>query len=108
MYKNNNGVYTDNSPLATDLINKMVEESAFHMLTNEINSIEIAIIALRFGLISRPKSLSEVAEIYKTERLDIRRIESDAMAKLSKSARERISNHLKAHHPNILEDRNGN
>ena len=96
----------DNNLLATDLINKLVNDSAFYMLANELNELELAITALRFGLVSRPKSLTEVADIYKVERTDIRQVESKAMAKLSKSTRERISNHLKAHHPNVLEDRN--
>jgi DNA-directed RNA polymerase sigma subunit (sigma70/sigma32) len=93
--------------LAQDLINKLVADSAFHMIANELNEHELAIVALRFGLVSRPKNLTEVADIFSTERLYIRRTESNAMAKLSKSTRERISTHLKAHHPNVLEDRNG-
>ena len=98
----------NNNHLATDLINKLVSTSAFHQLENEINDLELAIVALRFGLVSRPQSLTEVAELFKTERIEIRKTESKAMAKLSKSTRERISNHLKSHHPTILEDRNVN
>ena len=89
--------------MATEVINLMVSKSAFHSLLHELNEIEAAIVAIRFGAICSPKSLQEAADLYQTTRESIRKIESNAMAKISKGTRERLTNHRNAHHPSVLE-----
>ena len=89
--------------MATEVINLMVSKSAFHSLLHELKPIDAAIVAIRFGAICSPKSLQEVADLYQTTRESIRKIESNAMAKISKSTRERLANHRTAHHPSVLE-----
>lgn len=89
--------------MATEVINLMVSKSAFHSLLHELNEMESAIVAIRFGAICSPKSLQEVADLYQTTRETIRKVESNAMAKISKGTRERLANHRNAHHPSVLE-----
>lgn len=76
----------------TDMAIVLVEN---HILAKELwhqlSINEVAFVAMRFGLICKPKTLKEIADLYKTTTTEIQIVEHSATRKLSKSTWAKLS-----------------